>query len=537
MEKQANSNEGEENKKPKAGKMKGLLSKRNLTVLGSMLASVFLIILITEFFMVTRITDVKGLENVDARGGKIEITYNSKVKRTAYKAGKGLRTRAVLSKDRLVETHTVLKPTKYNATFKLTKKSYLLKSKLFGFFTPEKELIVKTPIEKVSVKTLIPPEKSDPAPETMDNQLVLQFKGEVRGKYKKGVNIQAKDMSFVRMTPSVSGYYRWSDDSTLTFNFTSQKPQFETKYGFEIYPEKFINKKFQTWVGGEKKKFALTTSKNEVYIADFSLKNDINWQTPLTIEFSGNMVGALEVLKRKSKYEVPIVISPEPGGYWVWENARTIKFKPDSVTGWPVRKTIKVKVRKQVNRDPERKWRSVVKDDKYNFHVLPRVQSISSYNLHGDKVGLNEDLIVKFSRNIVKEKQIGKKVHNGKLSSAIPFSFEPHIQGEFIWTRRDKLKFRPANLWSQTKEYKVKLNPAYNPDPRYEWKGTKDFKFKTVENVVDVKFYFTPENRISPSHFFSEPGRYKESEGVKTEKRLWILFDKKIGRASCRERV
>ncbi|MCP3921465.1 MAG: alpha-2-macroglobulin family protein [Desulfobacterales bacterium] len=529
MEKKENSKEGK-GKKLSMKKMKSLFSKKSLIILGSVIVAVFLITLLTEFFMVTRVSDVTGLEGVDARGGEITITYSSKVKRTAYKPAKGLYTRVKLSKDRLVETHTLLKPTKYNASFKLIKRSYLHKSKLFGFFTPKKELIVTTQIEKISVKSLIPPENSNPAPETMDNQLVLQFKGEVRGNYKKGVNIPAKEMSFVKMTPSVSGYFRWSDDSTLTFNFTGEKPKFETKYEFEIYPEKFVNKKYQNWVGGDKRKFSVKTSKNEVYITDFSLKNDINWQTPLTIEFSGNMVSALEVLKRKSKSVVPIKMSPEPGGYWIWENARTIKFRPDSYTGWPVRKTIKVKIKNTINRDSERKWRPGKTNGEYSFNVLPRYQSISSYNLHGEKVELNEDLIIKFSRDIVKEAQIGKRVGNGNVSSKIPFIFEPHIAGEFIWTRRDKLKFRPVNLWSQLKEYKVKLNPGYNPDPRYEWKGTRDFKFKTVENVVDAKFYFTPENRISPSRFFSEPGRYKQSEDVKTEARLWILFDKKIGK-------
>lgn len=496
----------------------------------AIISGILLLLVITiDFFTTVRVKNISETTDLDARGGKIVIEYNKPARFISYyPANKLLRVQSKLSKDRLVETHTIIKPTKYKSSYQLNRRNQKGHYAIFGLFLPANKISLTTGIEKVSIKGMIPAENTRPGPETLNNQLVLQFNGEIIGKYKRDINIPLAEMDYVKLTPAVQGYYRWVNESLLTFNFTESKPGFEETYHFDVFPERFINKEYQNWVG-EKKEIEVTTSINEVYIEDFSLKKEVNWQDVLRIEFSGNMVSALEVLKKKSQDVVPVSISPKAGGIWIWSNARTLEFHPDNKTGWPVRKTVNVSINPKINTESDRKWRYAKKAKKFTFFVKPRKQFIKSYNLHGESVKLEEEMVIEFSRQMVDDFDLRKKIPNNKLANNIPFVFTPHVEGEFYWVRSNKLKFRPANLWSELTEYTVKLNPDYNPDKRYEWSGTDKFKFKTVENIVNAEFHLVTEIPPSSSQFFTNKAGYRNTKDVKPEMRLWILFDSDIG--------
>jgi len=501
----------------------------NVKLIAILLSVLLLVALATDYFTTVRIVSLSETTGLDARGGKITIQYSKPAKFVNYySANAELEITSKLSKDGLTETLTLVKPTKYNETYQLSRHDQNEHYAFLGLLLPPKEIKLSTGIEQVSIKGMIPAENTRPGPETLNNQLVLQFNGEIIGKYKTDINIPVAEMDFVKLTPAVKGYYRWVNESILTFNFTETKPGFEETYHFDVFPDKFINQQYQVWAG-DKTEAQVTTSINEVYIEDFSLSKEINWQENLSIEFSGNMVSALEVLKPKTQSVVPITITPAAGGTWVWSNARTLEFHPDNSTGWPVRKTVNVSIRSDINTDADRKWRYGKQAKEYTFYVKPRQQSIRSYNLHGESVKLEEEMSIYFSRDMVSNNEIRRKTPNNKLAQNIPFIFTPHIDGEFYWARPDKLKFRPANLWSELTEYTVKLNPDYNPDKRYEWTGTDEFKFKTIENIVSAKFHLVSEIPPSPAKFFNNMAGYRNTENVLPEMRLWILFDKDIG--------
>ena len=197
-----------------------------------------------------------------------------------------------------------------------------------------------------------------------------------------------------------------------------------------------------------------------------------------------------------------------------------MEFQPDDKIGWQVRKTINVSIQPDINTDPDRKWRYGKSSKEFTFFVKPRKQSIRSYNLRGESVKLEEEMVIEFSRPMIDESELRKKVPNNKLANNIPFVFTPHVDGEFYWARPNRLKFRPANLWSELTEYTVNLNPNYNPDTRYEWAGTDEFKFKTIENIVGAEFYLVPEIAPSSTAFFTNKGAYRNDENVLTEQRL-----------------
>ncbi len=481
-----------------------------------------------DYFTAVRVASVSSTTDLDARGGTITIQYNKKVDQTIYiSASPDLSFTSELSKNKRSEIITLQKPTPYKKEFLLRRNRYNYTSSISGLFAPLETIVFSTGIEKVSIGGLIPPENSSPSPESMENQLVMIFKGEVRGKQKTNINIPASELPFITMKPVVRGYYQWSDDSTLAFNFTEDKPQFDTEYTFTIDPKKLINPDYQTWVG-ESATASVMTSSNDVYVIDKSSGLEISWQTDVRIEFSGNMVGALDVLKPKSQELVPIDISPKVKGHWQWVNARTIEFVPDSNEGWPIRQTINIRVNQEINRDPDRTWRESPGFSSFSFYVRPRLQSITSYNLHGEEVALDSDLVVNFSRPMIDQSLLNQRIQVGK-DADVPLLIEPVIDGYFVWTNPDRLKFHPKNLWSELKKYKIKLNPNFNPDPRYEWHGTSEFEFKTVENVVRSEYYFTPEIAISPSKFFSSKNSYVMTDDVLPETRLWILFDTELG--------
>lgn len=502
--------------------------KRALIRLGLIVAlSLPAVLVAIDYFMALKIVEISETQGLDARGGEIHIEYNREIKRSRYIGNDpDLAIKRSLSKDRKTEIITLVKPTPYNRKYELALSSLADERGLMGLFSTPEILPITTGMEQVFIKNLIPSESSNPAPETLDNQLVVQFQGEVRGKYRSGVNIPANELPFIKLTPDVRGYYQWSDESTLTFNFTEDKPQYETEYTFEITPDKLINPDYQVWAS-DKRQASVTTSANEVYVSAVSAGKEVNWQTPVRIEFSGQMVGALDILKPKSRDIVPIDISPAAGGHWVWVNARTIEFQPDAESGWPIRETVTVRVKPEINQDPDRKWRDNPGLSSFAFYVLPRLQSITSYNLRGEEVELDTALTVDFSRNLMDDQAaLGERV----ISDAKPpLIIRPAVKGWFVWAAKNRLKFQPENLWDELTEYTVTLNPEFNPDPRYEWDGIKEFKFKTVENIVHAEFFSTPENRLSPSKFFSDKSRYKSSTQVPPENRLWILFDKELG--------
>lgn len=500
-------------------------------IIPACLALLFVIIVVVDYFLTLRVVEVSELNNLDARTGVVKIRYNKPAKHVHYKPKeKGLTVRSSLSKDRLTETHLPVYPTLFNKTHIMRLDTGADDFMLIGLsnLSPE-TLTLTTGKEKIYVKGLIPAEGSNPSPETFDNQLAIRFSGNIIGKYKKEINIPVQEMKYVKLTPETPGYYRWSDNSVLTFNFTEEKPRFETAYEFEIFPKTFIDKDYQEWTA-DRTKYRVTTSANDVYVLDFSPSGNVNWQTPIRIEFSGNMAGALDVLKKKSQALVPVDISPKAGGVWTWTNARTLEFQPDKYSGLPARKTVTVTIRPEIDTHPDRKWRSGEKPAEYSFYVEPRRQYIHSYNLRGDSVALEEDLSVTFSRNMVDMDMLHKPFNPEPVTRDTPLIITPQVEGHFFWVSRTKLKFHPDNLWSQLTEYKVKLNPEYKKDPLYDWTGTKDFAFKTVENVVHADYYFTPENRLSGTTFFSKQSRYKKDKDVEPQLRLWILFDRELGR-------
>lgn len=511
-------------KKPPLSRKTLLLALLGLSLLAS------LALIGADYLSSLRVVAISPTEGLDARLGTIQIKYNRPVERVNFGAGTpGLAMRSSLSDDRLTETYTLTYPTRYNRRFELVRRDQRLNYRLLGLFLPPPRIALSTGMEKIAVRGLQPAENSLPVPDAMDNQIALQFQGEVRGKYATGINITPEEMTYVRLSPAMRGYYRWVNDSLLTFNFTEDRPQFDSRYAFDVYPEKIINTKYQVWAG-DKTRFELKTASNEVYIRDHNFQGEVKWQQRLRMEFSGNMVGALDVLKKKAQDVVPVDISPKAGGVWVWTNARTLEFQPDDKLGWPVRQQVTVTVHPQINLEAGRTWRGAEEPAVFRFTVLAREQSITSYNLHGEHVGLDDELTVSFSRPMVDEQAL-HKLFSGKADNKdVALIFEPPVEGEFYWSGRDKLKFRPDNLWSELTQYKVRLNPAFNPDTRYEWTGTREFEFKTVENVVNVGFYLTPEERLAPSHFFSNKGQYKKDKAVQTEERLWIQFDKDIGR-------
>lgn len=530
MTDQNNNNEEKDENGKKFNFFKKLIPQNfNALHIAALVTVLLLIVTAIDYFTTVRLARISETNNLDARGGKIIIQYNKPAKYINYRPENNqLRVISKLSKDRLTETHTLVKPTKYKSSYKLIRNNQDGHYAFLGIFRLGKEIEITTGIEKVSIKGMIPAENTRPGPETLNNQLVLQFNGEIIGKYKKDINIPVAEMDYVKLSPDVKGYYRWVNESLLTFNFTESKPSFEQTYHFDVFPDSFINKEYQNWVG-EKKEIEVTTSINEVYIEDFSLKKEINWQDILRIEFSGNMVSALDVLKKKSQNVVAVTISPKAGGTWQWSNARTLEFHPDDKIGWPVRKTVNVSIQPEINSDADRKWRYGKKSKEFTFFVKPRKQFIQSYNLHGESIKLEEEMVIEFSRPMVEDFEIRKKVPNTKLADNIPFIFTPHVKGEFYWIRPNRLKFRPENLWSELTEYSVKLNPNYNPDKRYEWSGTDEFKFKTIENIVSAEFHLVPEIAPSSSTFFSNKAVYRDNENVQPEERLWILFDTDLG--------
>ncbi|MDQ6954642.1 MAG: hypothetical protein Q9M20_04285, partial [Mariprofundaceae bacterium] len=340
--------------------------------------SLLLLICLMDYINATTIKNISNTHNVEARNGSIRITYTSPISTIQYKPSSTFYTSIKVSDDQRTETHTLINAP-YNASLDLIR-VHEPQGRLINFEKLPKKINVQTAREKISLARMIPRSGSSPTPESMDNQLVLQFIGNVIGEFKQGENISVDAMDVVKLTPAIKGYYRWNSPSQLAFNFTEDSPQFNTTYQFDIDIKKLIKPKTQQWVG-KKNTYKITTASNQVFVKDISLNGKVHWQAPLRIEFSGNMVGALDVLKIKSPDIVPIDISPKTAGTWRWINARTIEFKPDRYEGWPTRQNVTVAIKPLINQDIDRTWRGGEQAHLHSFYVLPRKQSITSYNL------------------------------------------------------------------------------------------------------------------------------------------------------------
>ena len=490
---------------------------------------------------VVAIESISIPENISPRGGEIIITYSKPVYGPKYSpaniqliskddgSSEKISFRSLMSKGYLQETITLADPTKYNTHYTLENK-YLEESPwwaAFGFVPAPKYIKFKTDFQYVAIETLIPSEKITVAPEEMNNQIGIKFSNPVRGKVRTGVNILPRELDFITMDPQPEGYYQWSDDQTLIFKFTTERPQYQTTYSFSIKPEKLINLEYQKW-NADKDTIALTTSTYEVYVSGVSTADEVHWQQDLEIEFSGSMVGVLDILKPKDPELVPITMQPKVKGIWQWSNSRTIKFQPDRNTGWPVKQIVNIEVLPQINTESDRDWSNNRSLNSFNFYVKPRVQSISSYNLRGSEVELEKNLRVRFSRDLVESKSLNVPFFEPD-SANNPFIIEPEVSGKFIWLDKKTVEFAPDNLWPELTEIKASLNPRFNPDKRFEWQGSKSLQFITVENLIIPEFYLTPENRIPGNEFFSNKTTYSIAGKQDTNERLWIKFNKSLG--------
>ncbi|MCP3954346.1 MAG: alpha-2-macroglobulin family protein [Desulfobacterales bacterium] len=526
----------------------------------------------TGFYSQPRLLSIEMYEVIDPRGGTIQFSYDRPIPRPLYKTRwvrvydendklVQLRFDSSLSEDKTVETMTLADATAYNKVYRIEHTS-LNDSPWWASLSaalPPKNFSFQTEFEKVAIDHLIPSERLTVSPEELNNQIGIRFTANVRDEsVRRGINLNADEVPFIQMEPRAAGYYQWSDDRTLTFNFTSERPQYSTTYAFTVYPEKLVDSSYQSWVD-ERNSLALTTSTYEVYVAYSNLRKEASWNSQLRVEFSGNMVGALDLMKPKSPEIVPVEMAPAVKGTWHWSNAKTLVFTPDVDKGWPVRTIVEVKMLEALNAEPDRKWVDNKGLNAISFYVKPRVQSIQRYNLRGANVELEKDLKVSFSRAMVAPEQVGvplalnRNVMNNPLhiDSAKIADIQKtanqvgqqadsdeadnidwtRLKGKFYWASTDTLAFTPENLWPELSRVKVSLNPEYNPDPRFDWQGNNEFSFETVENLIETEFYFTPEDRLPGTAFFNRKNFYTaKNEGTyQTNERLWIQFNKDLG--------
>lgn len=484
-------------------------------------------LLVADFVTTSRVLSISET-TVNPRGGEIRISYGYRAPRHSWVFPAGFHARIEYPED-TVEVIRVTGPTRFNKTFTLSRRKEAMAYEIFGLFRPRDDLTVRTVIDKVTVETMAPSPGSKPAPETMNNQIMVRFSSPIYHRFPLRENIPPAEIPFAKLTPAVVGYYRFSDARTLTFNFTEDRPQFETTYTIDLVPDDFLNQEDQVWADASTS-FSFTTAPNEVYVTHFSIVEEARWNETLTIEFSGAMVGALSVLKEKRVKGFPVRISPRTPGTWVWTNARTLEFRPNTDKGgWPIRKNVTVTVDPKINKEKGRAWRPGEHGDVFKFFVPPIPQRISSLTPAHEGVELDAPVVTEFSREMVDRDMILRPFPSQPANAHVPLVFEPNIKGKFIWIRPDTVKFAPADIWNELTEYRVRLNPKYKPDNRYEWEGTTEFKFKTVENILRYSAYWVPEDGLNPSDFYRSKDSYTTTTDVKTESRLWIEFDRPAG--------
>ncbi len=519
-------------------------------------AALAAVLVIADYLATLRIVELSVTSNLDARGGKIVIRYSRPIDTPAYVPhGDKLYVRTRLSKDGLTETHVLGYPTAYKARYKLVLAAHDDEDGLFGLFRLRNEIPFSTGIEKVSVKGFNPPGDPPPEPQLLGNRIAIVFNGEFSRYFAQNRKLMPDELSYIRMDPRVKGYFRWSKPNELSFYFTDKGPRFDTEYSFTLYPHKLIDSSTQRWVG-DRTRFSLRTVKYDVRIHSFSLKGRVDRRQPLLIQFSDDMVPVDKVNSRLN-LEQPARISPPVDGRWVWTSTRSLKFVPDKE--WPVRTTVTVEVNKELNRVRGRPWR-FGKPRRFSFYVKPVVQRISSSNLGGNRVELDRLLKIRFAHPLVDKDQVRVKIANTRKQTRLPVRIEPFVPGVFYWIKTNELVFRPEPFWSELTEYTVSINPAYRLAPRYVWykpdpaartkqrdtgsrprAGANRVHFKTVENIVHVRYYFTPEQRLALEDFAAHHARYRFAGGkygdkhgdehlVRPEQRLWIRFSRNLGK-------
>lgn len=490
------------------------------------LAALLLVVVAADFFTSSRVLSTSET-TISPRQGEVRLTYRHRAPRQSWVLPEGFHASFEYPEE-TIEVIRVSSPTRFNKSFALTRKEDAETYRLFGLFRPRAALEIQTIIDKVTVETMAPAVGSQPAPETMNNQIMVRFSSPIHGAYPLKENIPPSDMHFAKLTPVVRGYYRFSDARTLTFSFTEDRPQFETTYTVEVAPGKFIDPADQIWTDTSTT-FSFKTASNIVYVSEFSISDEAKWSDTLTISFSGAMVDAFKVLKENGQDGFPVQISPKTEGVWVWTNSRTLDFRPNlEKGGWPIRETIKVTVDPKINTEDERTWRRGKNGDLFSFYVPPIPQRIQSLSPDHDHAELDAPIVARFSRKMV-DKDMIRRPFEASSAPHVPLLVEPAVAGKFLWTRPDTLKFTPSATWKELTEFHVRLNPKYRPDKRYEWEGKREFKFKTVENILQYSAYLVPEDGLKPSEFYDAKSTYAATSNIPTQSRLWIEFDRPAG--------
>ncbi len=495
--------------------------------------------LFNEYRQAQALISISDSQNISPEGGEISLKYRFPVSRPVFT----MRSASVMDlndkpvaadfSSSLDETGTqeiihFKRPTPFNRQLKLvlnrpdsnTSVAYSL-----GLTPIPASINFSTAYEQVSINDLLPTASKQHAPEVLNNQIAIVFNGVVGDTYRKRVKLTPRELPFIKMSPAANGYYQWSDDSTITFNFTNERPLFNTTYHFDILPDKLINAEYQKWQG--ESSIELTTSSNDVYVNDVSIDNEVEWNTPVTFEFSGNMVGVFDLNKDKANDVMPVKMVPNVEGRWRWYNARTVRFTPGE-DGWPIRSRVSIEFKPEVNQQTDRNWTNNRGLNRVEFFVKPRLQSITNINLRGKQVDPEAQLELRFSRDLVNKNQLGRQA--SIVSQNAPIVITPSLQGKYFWEDQSKLVFVPDTPWSELTEYSVALDPKFNPDNRFEWTGTTKFSFTTAENVITPIFYQIPEVAPSGAAFFGNKTQFKLTGSLHAEEALWIEFNRPFGK-------
>jgi len=482
---------------------------------------------------------ITSTEMVSPNGGEIQLTYRNPITWGLFRPtvseivdseGKQVKAKftSELSDDGLIETVRFRSPTPFNSSLQLRSLKRQLDTSIayrLGLTPIPVFIDFTTPYEIVSINDLIPTAAKIHSPEALNNQIAIAFNGNVGSTYKKRVKLKPREVPFIELSPLPSGYFQWSDNSTITFNFTAERPRFETKYQFKLTPEKLLNADYQKWEGDTE--IVLGTSSNDVYVNDVSVDDEINWNTPITFEFSGNMVGVFDLNKEKTSSVMPVRMNPNVDGVWKWVNARTVEFKPGEL-GWPIRKNVSIQFQPEVNTESDRNWTNNRDLNEITFYVKPRLQSITHVNLRGEGVDPEAELQISFSRDLIARDQWEMPLPLNDKNA--PVVIEPEISGTYQWRSGRTLVIETQTPWSELTDYKITIHPNFNPDRRFEWAGTKAFKFKTAENIITPKFYAIPEAVPSGSEFFGNKAHFTVKDTLAPEQQLWIEFNRPFGK-------
>lgn len=492
-----------------------------------------------EYRQAQAIVAMSSTDGIDPEGGKIVLTYRFPVGQSRFGEGvaqvvneEGNPIRAgfssVLDESRTVETIYFKRPTPFNQSLQLVGSNQQKASGVaywLGLNPVPASIDFTTVYEKVSIGDLLPTSSKRHTPEALSNQIAIVFNGVVGDTYRKRVKLTPREVPFIQLSPLPSGYYQWSDDRTLTFNFTKEQPRFDTTYRFDVLPEKLINAEYQQWLG--ETSIELSTSSNDVYVNDVSIDNEVEWNTPISFEFSGNMVGVFDLNKDKASDVMPVVMTPKVEGRWRWLNARTVRFTPDK-KGWPIRAKVVIQFLPTVNQESDRNWTDNRGLDRIEFFVKPRTQSISNINLRGNHVDPEAVLEVQFSRGLVDKSVVGTQ--SSIQSPVVPLIVTPAIKGQFYWSTESTLVIEPSEPWAELTEFNVAIHPSFNPDEHFEWTGTTEFGFTTAENIIKPGYYQIPDVAPSGAAFFGNKGQYALTESVDAEQALWIEFNRPFGK-------